>query len=523
MGEPGSTGHPPLRMPPSDRFRYDGFTIDPVRAVVECRYATETHHFTERFAFASGGDWDDPAVVAAVRILYLLAGVSYYKTSAAPVIDLGTLPTTDAERAFLRSFYVNGLAEFAHRNGLDLRGVRIEGPGAGPGAGPVPPIGYEPVPGRPLIPFGGGIDSIVTVEAIRAEHPDAALCVVEPPGARFAAIEDAAAVSGLPVTRIERTIDPLVRRSAELGFLNGHVPVTAIVTGAVVVAAVLDGRDAVVLSNEWSASVPTLVTDGFAVNHQWSKGEDFERAFGDLVLALLGPRLSVFSYLRPRSELWVAAQFAHLTQYHQAFRSCNRAFRQDPAHRLDRWCGECDKCCFVDLVLAPFMDRVDLEAVFAGEEPLQNPANEARFRALLDLCAEAKPFECVGDTDECRSATVLAAERPDRADTPLLQRLRAELTDDAVLFEQGPPAAARHTPHSRSLCATRSPGPRSLTRPSASGDSASRGRPVCGGCAPWAAARSSSTTLPPHPHWTGSRCWRPPPEASMHSAVATSS
>ena len=61
------------------------------------------------------------------------------------------------------------------------------------------------------------------------------------------------------MTRIERTIDPLVRRSAELGFLNGHVPVTAVITSAALVAAVLDRRDAVVLSNEWSASVPTLV------------------------------------------------------------------------------------------------------------------------------------------------------------------------------------------------------------------------------------------------------------------------
>ena len=96
-------------MPPPDRFRYDGYAIDPADSVVVCRYATGDHTFTERFAFEHGGDWDDPAVVAAVRILYLLAGVSYYKTSAAPLIDLGELPTTAPERDFLRSFYVNGL------------------------------------------------------------------------------------------------------------------------------------------------------------------------------------------------------------------------------------------------------------------------------------------------------------------------------------------------------------------------------------------------------------------------------
>jgi hypothetical protein len=442
MGWPGSPGHSPTRMPPTDRFRYDGFAIDQADSAVQCRYRAGDHTFTERFAFAGGGDWDDPAVLAAVRLLALVAGVSYYKTTAAPLVDLGDLPTTAAERAFLRTFYVNGLGEFAYRNGLDLRGLRVEGPDAGAAS----PVAYTPDPGRPLIPFGGGIDSIVTVAALSPDHPDAALCVVEPPGARFAAIEDAAAVTGLPVARVERTLDPLVRRSAELGFLNGHVPVTAVNTAASLVAAVLDRRDAVVLSNEWSASVPTLVVDGLGVNHQWSKGEEFEQAFGDLVLSTLGPHLSVFSYLRPRSELWVAAQFAHLSQYHGAFRSCNRAFGQDPSQRLDHWCGRCDKCCFVDLVLAPFMDRVDLESVFAGDEPLQNPANAERFRALLGLGDDTKPFECVGDIDECRAATVLAARRADRADragNELLTRLRAELGDaapadpDALLQPRG--------------------------------------------------------------------------------------
>ena len=139
----------------------------------------------------------------------------------------------------------------------------------------------------------------------------------------------------------------------------------------------------------------------------------------------------MFSYLRPRTELWVGRRFAALTAFHGTFRSCNRAFHQDPAQRLDHWCGRCDKCCFVDLVLAPFMDRVELEAVFAGDEPLQNPANEDRFRALLGLGTGTKPFECVGDVDECRAATLLAAQREDRADSELVAGLRAELTDTA--------------------------------------------------------------------------------------------
>jgi hypothetical protein len=434
-------------MTPSEQFRYDGFDIDPDSSTVSCRYSTAAHTFTECFTFGPGGDWDDPPVLAAVRILFLLAGVSYYKTTAAPLIDLGDLPTTAAERAFLTGFYVHGLGEFAFRNGIDLRGIAVTGPDAAAG----PPVSYTPLQGRPLIPFGGGIDSIVTVESVRGDHPDAALCIVHPPCDRFAAMEDAAEVTGLPVVRIARAIDPLVRRSDELGFLNGHVPITAVITAAAVVAAVLERRDAVVLSNEWSASVPTLVADGHPVNHQWSKGDEFERGFGAFVRATLGSGLSVFSYLRPRSELWVSERFARLTRYHGAFRSCNRAFHQDPAQRLDHWCGRCDKCCFIDLVLAPYMDRSDLAAVFAGDEPLENPANEDRFRALVGLGDATKPFECVGDRNECAAAAHLAAQREDRAGTAVLRQIAAELdatapaaVADAAALSR--PRGAHHIP-----------------------------------------------------------------------------
>ncbi|HEY1650472.1 MAG TPA: hypothetical protein VGG09_01190 [Acidimicrobiales bacterium] len=421
-----------------DQFRYDGVSIDQASGVVTCRYSTQAHAFTERYSFGPGGDWDDPAVRAAVRILFLLAGVSYYKAVAAPAVDLGEHASTAEERAFLARYYVEGLGEFAYRNGLDLRDLQVVGPDAAPGSEAAAPGAYDPEPGRPLIPFGGGIDSIVTVAALAGEHPDTALFVVHPPEDRFAAIEDAAAVTGLPVVHVAREIDPQVRRSDELGFLNGHVPVTAVISAAAVVAATLQGRDAVVLSNEWSASVPTLVVDGVAINHQWSKGDEFEQAFGEFVHDSVGPGLSVFSYLRPRTELWVAERFARLPPYHHAFRSCNRAFHQDPMHRLDHWCGICDKCCFIDLILSPFMSRTELEAIFDGAEPLENLANEEKFRALLGLGDDARPFECVGDIEECRAAVLLAAERADRADSALVQSWR----DEVARVAPAPPADA---------------------------------------------------------------------------------
>ncbi len=413
----------PPPTPRAERFLYEGFAIDPAAGEVTCAYSTGDHHFTERYTFDPAGDWSNPALEAAVRILFLLAGVSYYKTTAAPVIDLGTLPTSALEKEILLRYYREGLGEFAYRNGLDLDQISVVGPDD---AGS-PAIEYHPQPDRPLIPFGGGIDSVVTVASLRADHPAATLCIVHPPGQRFAAIEQAAAATGLPITRISRALDPQVRRSTELGFLNGHVPVTAVITAAALVAAVLGDHDAVVLSNEWSASSPTLVVNGQGVNHQWSKGDVFERDLKSLVAARLGSHVSVFSYLRPRSELWVAQQFAELTPFHGVFRSCNRAFTQDSTERLDQWCGRCDKCCFIDLILAPFMTPAALAAVFAGREPLLLDENARRFRTLVGLEPDAKPFECVGDVGECRAAVRLAAAREDRQATPLLQTLLQEL------------------------------------------------------------------------------------------------
>jgi hypothetical protein len=60
-----------------------------------------------------------------------------------------------------------------------------------------------------------------------------------------------------------------------------------------------------------------------------------------------------------------------------------------------------------------------------GGEPLGDPALRPKFETLLG--SGTKPFECVGEVNECRAAVLLAAARPDRAQTPLLQRLAAEV------------------------------------------------------------------------------------------------
>jgi hypothetical protein len=403
-------------------FRYRGYAVDAERGMLSLRYELDGREFTERVTLPPGARWHTEEARAAARLVFLLSGVSYYKTAAPPVIDFGETALTGTEEAFLRKFYLQGLAEFAYRNSLDLTPLSLQTQRA-PDRPSTPPAPSSPK--RALVPFGGGIDSIVTVEQVR-QQADVALFVVSRPADRFDAIEQPAAVTGLPVVRAEREIDPQLLRSAELGFLNGHVPVTGILSAIAVLAAVLEDRDAVVMSNEWSASIPTLEFDGRPVNHQFSKSEEFEAAFR-AVLATSAARLpDYFSWLRDRTELWVGREFASLRPYHASFRSCNKAFYTERARRFAHWCGQCDKCVFIDLILAPFLPAGALRQIFAvAGEPLDDPALKPKFRSLLG--AGAKPFECVGEVTECRAAVLMAARRDDRAGSGLLQELAAEV------------------------------------------------------------------------------------------------
>ena len=116
--------------------------------MLTCRYELDGREFTERVTLPPGARWHTEEARAAARLVFLLSGVSYYKTAAPPVIDLGATALTRAEEAFLRDFYLQGLAEFAYRNNLDL----ILGCDASPGdARPRPPRSgaARPDPGGP--------------------------------------------------------------------------------------------------------------------------------------------------------------------------------------------------------------------------------------------------------------------------------------------------------------------------------------------------------------------------------------
>jgi hypothetical protein len=357
------------------------------------------------------------AVERALRLLHLIAGVSYYKAAVPGEIRIEGEPLDAATAALLESVYRNGLGEFAYRNGLDLRD-RLRFPADAAPAPAAPALGLRP---HALVAIGGGKDSLVSIEALRAEGVEQTVTWIG--GSQL--IAACAAHTGLPTLNIGRQLAPQLFEFNRLGAWNGHIPVTAVNSAIMAFAAVLHGVDQVVFSNERSASYGSQIPGTGEVNHQWSKGWAFESAFGDHLQSHVAADLHYYSLLRPLSELAVARQFAKTDRYDAHFSSCNRNFHILGERPTSRWCGVCPKCHFVFLALAPFMPKPRLVGI-VGRNLLDDPAQIPGFDALLEF-QDHKPFECVGEGRESRAAMAALAQRPDWREDAVVQRFTRQI------------------------------------------------------------------------------------------------
>jgi hypothetical protein len=271
-----------------------------------------------------------------------------------------------------------------------------------------------------LVPIGGGKDSAVALEIVRRSGHELALFSLgdAPPIARTVAVAE------LPRLLATRTLDPGLRELNGAGALNGHVPITAIVSCVALLTAALNGFDAVAMANERSASAGNVVWDGVEVNHQFSKGLRAERLLS-AALAEVAPDVRLFSVLRPASELAIARAFARMERYHGAFTSCNAIFRIDPALRAASWCCDCPKCRFVFLALAPFSEPAHLREIF-GHDLLDDERQFEGF-ALLTATGGHKPFECVGEEQESLAAIRLLARDERWSEHSVVRRLVSEV------------------------------------------------------------------------------------------------
>ena len=365
-----------------------------------------------------------------LRLLTLTCSLSYYKAAAPPVIEIG-FPTADFEQTYLRDLIEGGLGEFAYRNELP-GALSPEIAGEATQLSVAEADSWDP-DAPPLVPVGGGKDSVVSIEALKSMRP--VLFNVN----KFDPIDRCIEISGLDHVRVMRKIDPRLIEVNAAGAYNGHIPVTAI--NSLIGLIVADARELgpVVLSNERSSNVGNVEWMGQDINHQWSKSVTYETLLRDTLASYgLNPD-RYFSLLRGLSESQIADRFAASPQYFRAFISCNRPFALDAGRRGASWCGHCPKCQFVFVLMAPRLGRGEVEAIF-GHNLFDVADNKAGFEDILGIGAH-KPFECVGEYYEAAESMLAILDDDEWRGLRLVEEFRsarAELALVAVDHDDSP-------------------------------------------------------------------------------------
>lgn len=414
----------------NDPDRFDPASVGVFRVVdrsfeMESRTVTLRYAFDDEHVFVETVTFETPAPLHVTELppglerallhLHVAAGTSYYKAAAPRVVSVEGAALSAEELEYHHHLYDDGLREFAVTNRMEVpRPVLIRSDGGG--SDPVATRGSFDRPGGIVVPIGGGKDSMVLIEALRELHP--LLFAVNP----HPRVIELASKAGLELVVVRRQLSPHLDELNRSGALNGHVPITAIISLIAVVGSFLYGYDTIAMAVERSASEETVIVDGVPVNHQYSKSLDFELATRDLIAGSIDPDLTYGSGLRPYSELAIARAFARLTDYHADFCSCNRIFRRG-ADEKESWCGECPKCRFVTLMLAPFLEVDALDAII-GRDLLDDRSQLTGFAALMS--DEGKPFECVGERRESAAALRMLSELPRWQDSAVVSALADE-------------------------------------------------------------------------------------------------
>ena len=369
----------------------------------------ESYHFD--FPFVS---YDEVALDQAIQLLFFMAGISYYKMYMAPEIIVKSGAIDESMASFLGKTYQRGLGEFFYVNELDPN-TSITFPVNSSQFDPLPVAGTN----GQLIGLGGGKDSLVSVELLRDLPPVATWSLNH-----RSQLEPLVAKVGLPHFWVAREWDPQLLKLNKEGALNGHIPISAILSCVGNIVGILSGYRDLLVSNESSASEPTLQYHGVDINHQYSKSLEYEQDFQSLLQRLFGDSLRYYSFLRPFSELRIAELFAQLgfDKYLGVFSSCNRAYRHGE-HQMF-WCGECAKCAFTCLILTPFVESSKLLSIWGGKNLLLEPGLEDTYKQLLGIAGE-KPLDCVGEIKEARAAMRLAQEK-----YPELEKYEFDLPSD---------------------------------------------------------------------------------------------
>lgn len=346
--------------------------------------------------------------------ILLVLGLSYWKLYCPKKIIIEPFTLSKDQARFWDTLYTKGLGEFFYQNNIDFRDL-VHFPYNQAENSHSTGVSF-PRQDRTLLPIGGGKDSIVSAELLKAHDKPYSAFIVNPKPLH----EEIISILGTEGIMFKRTIDAgLFALNKKQGTYNGHVPATAMNSFLGLLAAIFYDYRYVIVSNEHSANFGNVTYLGKEINHQWSKSEEFEQLFQEYTKTYITPSVTYFSLLRPFTEIKITALFTKYEQYFPYFSSCNRNFRITEEESNTIWCGKCPKCLFVFTMLAAYLPKEKLLMIF-GKNLFENTSLTYLYKELLGL-GEIKPFECVGTPQEMKYAMYLIHKKGEFETTSLMQ------------------------------------------------------------------------------------------------------
>jgi 7-cyano-7-deazaguanine synthase in queuosine biosynthesis len=348
---------------------------------------------------------DEEVLEPFLQSLHLMLGISYWKMYCPKLILLQAgYSLTKAQANFWNTVYTKGLGEFFYKNKLNYHDlVRFPFEKTG-----IKSVGLTERLSKLLVPLGGGKDSIVTAELLKAKKEPFDFFVIN----SLPLHQHITKIAGQKQITVQRVLDAkLIEKSAKKSVYVGHVPMTAIYRFVALFVAAIAGHKAVVISTEQSANYGNVKYLGEEINHQWSKSQEFDHLLNEYLKTSVSTDVKVYSLLSEKRELDIVEMFTKYPAYFEHFTSCNRNFAHSGNKNADGklWCGECPKCAFMFAMLAAYLPKDTVVGIFKknlfAEEKLK-----PLYRELLGKEA-FKPFECVGTPEETREAFTLAHKR----------------------------------------------------------------------------------------------------------------
>lgn len=390
-------------------FVFAGHDLDTKKGLARFYFELQTprqrYRFTETLRFPARpirrGSVPPALLTNILNNLSLALGISYWKLYCPREINIATFALAKPQARFWDTLYTKGLGEFFYKNKIDFRGL-AQFPYGSRQTRTIKIVREN----RSLLLLGGGKDSIVSAEFLKAKKKPFALFMLNDSPVQ----RNVARLIGADTIVITRNLDPqLFELNKGRDTFNGHIPISAIYAFAGLLAAVLYDYRSVIASNEKSANYGNARHLGDEINHQWSKSLEFERMFQEYARRFITPDIAYHSFLRPWREIEIIEMFAKYPRYFSAFSSCNANFKLTGEKSTKKWCGHCPKCAFVFAGLAAYLPKKEVVKIFRKNLFADKTLIPA-YQELLGL-KKFKPFECVGTPEETREVFAAAFKR----------------------------------------------------------------------------------------------------------------